>query len=38
MVLFFVLGAAVSVAHCVFYPKLNGLLVGDSYQQEEKIR
>ncbi|KAH6622199.1 hypothetical protein C7974DRAFT_377797 [Boeremia exigua] len=38
MVLFFVLGAAVSIAHCVFYPKLNGKIVGDSYQQEEKIR
>lgn len=38
MVLFFTLGAAVSVAHCVFYPKLNGRIVGDSNQQEEKIR
>lgn len=38
MVLFFVLGAAVSIAHCVFYPMLNGKIVGGSDQQEEKIR
>jgi hypothetical protein len=38
MVVFFLLGLAVSIAHCVFYPKLLGKLVGDSSQQEEKIR
>jgi hypothetical protein len=38
MVLFFVLGAAVSIAHCMFYPLLNGKVVGNSNQQEEKIR
>jgi thiol:disulfide interchange protein len=38
MVLFFLLGLSISIAHCVFYPKLRGKLVGDSNQQEEKIR
>lgn len=38
MVLFFALGAAVSIAHCLFYPLLNGKIVGNSDQQEEKIR
>jgi hypothetical protein len=38
MVLFFLLGLSVSIAHCVFYPKLRGKVVGDSNQQEEKIR
>lgn len=38
MVLFFMLGAAVSVAHCVLYSLLNGKIVGNSDQQEEKLR
>jgi hypothetical protein len=38
MSIFFILGVAVSLAHCVFYPKLSGKIVGDSSQQEEKIR
>ncbi|KAF2026082.1 hypothetical protein EK21DRAFT_116192 [Setomelanomma holmii] len=27
-----------SIAHCVFYPKLRGKVVGNSSQQEEKTR
>lgn len=38
LALFFLLGLSMSIAHCVFYPKLRGNLVGDSYQQEEKLR
>jgi hypothetical protein len=38
MVVFYILGLSLSVAHCVFYPKLKGRIVGDSGQQEEKIR
>lgn len=38
MTVFFLIGLSMSIAHCVFYPKLRGKLVGDSYQQEEKIR
>lgn len=38
MALFFGLGATVSIAHCVFYAKLNGRIVGDSSKQEEKLR
>jgi len=38
MVLFLVFGLAMSVAHCVFYPKLKGQIVGKADQQEEKIR
>lgn len=38
MTLFFTLGATVSIAHCVFYARLNGHIVGDSSQQEEKLR
>jgi hypothetical protein len=38
MICFFLLGFAMSIAHCVFYPKLRGRVVGDSDQQEEKIR
>jgi hypothetical protein len=38
MVVFFLVGLAMSVAHCVFYPKLKGQIVGKADQQEEKIR
>ena len=38
MVIFFLLGFSMSVAHCVFYPKLHGKVVGNSSRQEEKIR
>jgi hypothetical protein len=38
MVVFYFLGLSLSLAHCVFYPKLKGRIVGDSGQQEEKIR
>lgn len=38
LALFFLLGLTMSIAHCVFYPKLRGNLVGDSYSQEEKLR
>lgn len=38
MLLFFALGATVSVAHCVFYARLEDRIVGDSSQQEEKLR
>lgn len=38
MVLFLLVGLAMSVAHCVFYPKLKGQIVGKADQQEEKIR
>jgi hypothetical protein len=38
MVVFYLLGLSLSVAHCIFYPKLKGRIVGDPGQQEEKIR
>ncbi|KAH7386843.1 hypothetical protein DE146DRAFT_184365 [Phaeosphaeria sp. MPI-PUGE-AT-0046c] len=38
MTVFFLVGFSMSIAHCIFYPKLRGKLVGDSYQQEEKLR
>lgn len=38
MMLFFALGVTVSLAHCVFYARLDGRIVGDSSQQEEKLR
>jgi hypothetical protein len=38
MVLFFIIGLAMSLGHCVFYPKLSGKLVGGSSDQEENIR
>lgn len=38
MVVFFVIGLAMSLAHCIFYPSLSGRVVGNSDAQEEKIR
>ncbi|KPM44202.1 hypothetical protein AK830_g2378 [Neonectria ditissima] len=38
MVVFFLVGFGLSLCHCVFYPSLNGQIVGDSYRQEEKLR
>ena len=38
MVLFFLAGLAMSMAHCIFYPKLKDQVVGKADQQEEKIR
>ncbi|KAJ4301769.1 hypothetical protein N0V90_003863 [Kalmusia sp. IMI 367209] len=38
MVAFFLIGLAMSLAHCIFYPSLNGKIVGDPDIQEEKIR
>jgi hypothetical protein len=35
---FFALGLAFSLAHCIFYPKLKGNIVGNSDSQEEKLR
>jgi hypothetical protein len=38
MISFFVVGFALSLAHCIFYPKLKGKVVGNSSSQEEKLR
>lgn len=38
MVIFLLIGVGLSVGHCVFYPSLNGQLVGGSSRQEEKLR
>ncbi|OAG08539.1 uncharacterized protein CC84DRAFT_1257383 [Paraphaeosphaeria sporulosa] len=38
MVVFFLVGLAMSLAHCIFYPSLKGKVVGNSDAQEEKIR
>jgi hypothetical protein len=38
MILFFIIGLAMSLGHCIFYPKLSGKLVGGSSDQEENIR
>jgi thiol:disulfide interchange protein len=38
MVVFFLVGLAMSLAHCIFYPSLQGKIVGNSDAQEEKIR
>lgn len=35
---FFIIGVAMSLAHCIFYPKLKGRIVGNSDSQEEKLR
>jgi hypothetical protein len=32
------LGLTASIAHCVFYLKLHGKLVGNSSQQEDKTK
>lgn len=38
MIMLFLVGFAFSVGHCIFYPSLNGKIVGDSSQQEGKLR
>lgn len=38
MVVFFLIGLAMSLAHCIFYPSLQGKVVGNPDAQEEKIR
>jgi thiol:disulfide interchange protein len=38
MLTFFVIGLGMSIGHCVFYPSLDGIIVGDSYNQERNIR
>ena len=38
MVMFFITGLAMSLAHCIFYARLSGRIVGNSDAQEEKIR
>ncbi|KAF2177452.1 hypothetical protein K469DRAFT_755105 [Zopfia rhizophila CBS 207.26] len=37
MLMFFTIGLAMSIAHCIFYLKLRGTVVGDFSSQEEKI-
>ncbi|KAF2270247.1 hypothetical protein CC78DRAFT_599658 [Lojkania enalia] len=38
MIIFFLIGLAMSLAHCIFYPKLRNVIVGDPSAQEEKLR
>jgi thiol:disulfide interchange protein len=38
MVIFFLIGFAMSLAHCIFYPMLTGVIVGSPDSQEGKIR
>ncbi|KAH0563094.1 hypothetical protein GP486_002336 [Trichoglossum hirsutum] len=38
MVVFFITGLAMSIGHCVFYPRLDGVVVGNSSNQERNIR
>ncbi|KAF2471142.1 uncharacterized protein BDR25DRAFT_223485 [Lindgomyces ingoldianus] len=38
MVVFYIIGLAMSLAHCIFYPKLKGVIVGNPDSQEGKIR
>ncbi|KAI9767275.1 MAG: hypothetical protein M1839_004541 [Geoglossum umbratile] len=38
LLIFFIIGLAMSIAHCVFYPKLSGIVVGNSSNQERNIR
>lgn len=38
MVLFYTIGLALSVAHCVIYRNLDGRIVGSSYDQEQNLR
>lgn len=38
MTIFFIVGLAMSLAHCIFYPRLSGKIVGNPDAQEEKIR
>jgi thiol:disulfide interchange protein len=38
MLTFFVIGLGMSIGHCVFYSNLDGIIVGDSHNQERNIR
>ena len=38
MVAFLFLGFGMSLTHCVYYPSLQGRIVGDSYSQENQLR
>lgn len=38
MMTFFIIGFALSLAHCIYYPKLSGMIVGNPDSQEAKIR
>ena len=38
MLTFFVIGLCMSIGHCTFYPMLDGVIVGDSQNQERNIR
>lgn len=38
MIAFLFLGFGMSLTHCVFYPSLQGRIVGDSYNQENQLR
>lgn len=38
MVTFFLVGLAMSLAHCIFYSSMRDKIVGNSDAQEEKIR
>ncbi|CAH0053763.1 unnamed protein product [Clonostachys solani] len=38
MVVFFLVGFGLSLGHCIFYPQLSSRIVGDSNQQEERLR
>jgi hypothetical protein len=38
MLTFFVIGLGMSIGHCIFYSSLDGIIVGDSYNQERNIR
>jgi thiol:disulfide interchange protein len=38
MVSFFLIGFAMSLAHCIFYPMLTGVIIGNPDSQEGKIR
>ncbi|ROV98334.1 hypothetical protein VMCG_07140 [Cytospora schulzeri] len=38
MVVFFVIGLSLSIAHCAFYRGLDGKIVGSPYSQEQNLR
>jgi hypothetical protein len=38
MLIFYAIGVGMSIAHCVFYPGLDGKIVADAYNQERNIR
>lgn len=38
MLIFYIIGLAMSIGHCIFYPLLDGVIVGDSSDQERNIR